>query len=459
MSSRIFLTFACPLKWDDLSDINGEVSRRQCEKCQCSVQRIDESSIDQVEAMRAAEPGKKHCVAIEKQIPDSSFAEAVQKYLLDRFAPLSSLNQKAAVIAFSAFLLAGTFINPLEVWAGDISKDGTCYFPESSKLGGLGQLSENAKTDFYAYELVNELLGERLFAKSSALCNSAPATDFLRDFERGIISKGKVLSLANFMKDNGNFEEASKFFNLYNMFDGGVESKPITTSPDPLSSTHLVASGIVGGPSDVPAAIKEAKEALAESSLPKLEAIVPGLYNGQHVFPKMRPLADELHSFLLKETNIAIEKSDSKTQKIAARLYELIEVHYPHFKLSFEEKKYTVAKQLLEELSLALDASELVTGAHPIGKFCSTSETRLRALEIKYKALLMKSKACREKKHWEDSLFWIHAAGVLRRCCFPEVKLACPPEELLNEIVKVQKKLNPHQQEMLDLWKVRFCKS
>lgn len=75
MPNRILLTFACPLKWDDLAEINGEVSRRQCEKCQCSVQKVDESSLDQYEAMRAAEPTRRHCVAVQKAAPQSSLAE------------------------------------------------------------------------------------------------------------------------------------------------------------------------------------------------------------------------------------------------------------------------------------------------------------------------------------------------------------------------------------------------
>lgn len=72
MPNRIFLTFACPLKWDDLADIDGEVSRRQCEKCQCSVQKVEESNFEQYKAMREDEPNKRHCVAIEKATPSES---------------------------------------------------------------------------------------------------------------------------------------------------------------------------------------------------------------------------------------------------------------------------------------------------------------------------------------------------------------------------------------------------
>lgn len=199
----------------------------------------------------------------------------------------------------------------------------------------MGQTSANAKLDFAAYNLVEDLLQDRLFSKQTSLCHNIQITDFLRDFERGVISKGKVFSLSNYFKDNGNFEDASKFFALYQMFDINDTSKPIENHIDNSSApkTRLIFSRISPSPPDVFQACKAIEDALAAQSLTDLEALVPGLYNGHNYAPKMKSLADQLHTFLLKVSDIAIQKNDQPTLSKCAQLYNLVEVRYELFSI------------------------------------------------------------------------------------------------------------------------------
>lgn len=460
MSNRIFLTFACPLKWDDLADINGEVSRRQCEKCQCSVQKVEENATAQMQAMQAAEPGKRHCVAIEKAPPCESLTQVVKNFLLDKFTFQRNIGKKSVAIAFSAFLLSGTFLNPLMANAGNLSKNRSCYFPDSSKLGGLGQTSPDARIDFLAYRLVNDLLRSRMFSKDSDISHSRQITVFLSDFEKGIISKGTVFSVATFLKDNGDFTRASEFFAIYKTFDANTEPVEVEILPETnkFVSTKLVANGISPSPEDIFQSAKEIEDALNTSSLSKLQQNVQGLYNGNNSMPKMKPLADRLHTFLLKETEAAIRQNDQDKLYLAAQLYDLIEVRYPHLDLNIEETSYSEAKQKLDELALNLDASEVITHAYPIGKYSVGRNDRRTALAAKYTTMLTNSSTCRKNKNWDDSLYWLHAAGALRLSKYGDRNSVYPREDLLSEISALQKEeVTENQKEVLEYWKTRFC--
>lgn len=306
--------------------------------------------------------------------------------------------------------------------AGNMSKDRSCYFPDSSKLGGVGQTSPDAKIDSLAYHLVDDLLRSRMFSKDSDIWHSPQITDFLSDFEKGIISKGTVFSVATFLKDNGSFTSASEFFALYKTFDANTEpvEEEILPKTNTLVSTKLVANGISPSPEDIFFSAKEIEDALNTSSLSKVQENVPGVYNGNNSIPKMKPMADRLHTFLLKAADTAIRQKDQNRLDICARLYDLIEVHYPHLELTNEERSFSEAKQKLDELALDLNASEVITHVYPIGKYLAWNKTRRTALVAKYTTLLKNSRSCREKKNWDDSLYWLHAAGALRLSAYQD---------------------------------------
>ncbi len=229
MQNRIFLTFACPLKWDDLADITGEVSRRQCEKCQCSVQKVDESSIEQVEAMRTAEPGKRHCVAVEQNqgTPYLSLSEVIKTHLLDRLSPLSFLTKRVVTIALSSFLVCGSVFSAPSVSAkGQFSKDHQSYFIEPTYVLRMGEQGPPIDGTYVSRQLFNKLRIKRLRKESPDIWQSREANSFAKEFETGVISKGTVLSMANLLKRNGLLHHASAYYALYLYFQNGSISLP-----------------------------------------------------------------------------------------------------------------------------------------------------------------------------------------------------------------------------------------
>ena len=227
MQNRIFLTFACPLKWDDLADIDGEVSRRQCEKCQCSVQKVDESSFDQYEAMRSAEPNKRHCIAVEEKRPFVSLMELMKAHFLSSFTPQARRTNRSVAIAFSAFLVAGNLFIALPVEAkGGFSKDLSSYILDKDyhSPGRIGEGPSFNVIDTDAHNLVNKLRLRRMQPENADIWNSPQANQFIDDFDFGFLSKGHILEFANFLKDKGQFLIAGSLYQLYLKFDPEFKS-------------------------------------------------------------------------------------------------------------------------------------------------------------------------------------------------------------------------------------------
>lgn len=223
MQNRIFLTFACPLKWDDLADIDGEVSRRQCEKCQCSVQKVNENNIEQYQAMRDAQPGKRHCVAVKKNkgMPYVSLSEAIKTHLLDRLFPLSFLTKRVISIALSSFLFCGSFIQPSPVMAScKYSRDHSQLFIEPIIEIHMGEGGAPVTANDLAKSLFEHLQSRRLLNYDPDIWQNHAALSYARDYETGIVSKGTVLNMADFLKRKGFLKQASAYYALYLTFDG-----------------------------------------------------------------------------------------------------------------------------------------------------------------------------------------------------------------------------------------------
>ncbi len=226
MQNRIFLTFACPLKWDDLADINGEVSRRQCQKCQCSVQKVDEDSIQQFKAMRATEPGKRHCVAIEDFRPVLSILELVKSHFVSSLSAPSRETKQSIAIAFSAYILLGGFyMAPLVEAKGEFSKDLKTYQLDKKYKGpviGQGHQTEQINVD--AYNIIRRIRVNRMQPMNANVWKSEQANNLIDDFDSGVLSKAHVFEFANFLKDRGQFLMASRLYQLYLNFDPNFKS-------------------------------------------------------------------------------------------------------------------------------------------------------------------------------------------------------------------------------------------
>lgn len=227
MFNRIFLTFACPLKWDDLADINGEVSRRQCEKCQCSVQKVDESSIEQFEAMSAAEPNKRHCIAVSDERPFISVVELIKTHFISSLTAQFKKAKVSIAIAYSAFLLTGglSMTPPVEA-KGGFSKDLSSYILDKDyqSPGKIGEGPGFSVIDTNAHNLVAKLRLRRMQKENSDIWNSPQANQFIDDFDYGFISKAHILEFANYLRDKGQLLIAGSLYQLYLNFDPKFKS-------------------------------------------------------------------------------------------------------------------------------------------------------------------------------------------------------------------------------------------
>lgn len=220
MKERLLLSFACPMKWDDLTVIDGEVSRRQCDKCQCSVHNADLLSALEREALLEKSQTERVCIARSNETEKISLGELVKLYFRNRLAPISYLTKKQIAIAFSAFLLSGTLFSAPPVEArGTFSKDHTAYFLQNANALDVGQMRLPERCEILSSLLFKDLLTKRMLFVEPSIWQSSEALQFAKDYERGLISKGHVLAFANFLKDRGQVEAASAYFTLYLAFE------------------------------------------------------------------------------------------------------------------------------------------------------------------------------------------------------------------------------------------------
>jgi hypothetical protein len=224
-TSRLLLSFACPIEWDAME---GAGKVRNCSQCNCKVQDISDLSKEQVdEVLAQVDAGEQICIAFR-----------APKRMPQRQAPLIRISIALAASISLAYLTPVTLQPGLAQSlqrAPKPNKEQASCPPKSSPATWLGQNDRLKLADEEhglwagrpAPNAIRELLTEIEYDRQEGanLLTKNAAEELKAEEERGWISPSHVENLAQLCELSGSVSRARKCYSLLIALGPRVQSK------------------------------------------------------------------------------------------------------------------------------------------------------------------------------------------------------------------------------------------